>query len=103
MSNAIGSGSARSRSWVTKVTGYLEKPEKEFLICSGIAVFEPRVVDLVAGLSLPAGLGDAVNASVRAGYRVAHWQHGSLWFDVNDPREMERASEALRERAAAVP
>src|SRR3954453_10812836 len=38
------------------VVGYREKPEKESLICSGIAVFEPAVIDLVGRLPTPVGL-----------------------------------------------
>ena len=83
-----------------EVVGYREKPEKEFLICSGIAAFEPFAVDLLAELPMPLGLGDLVNAAVAHGHRVVHWRHDALWFDVNDVGEMERASAALRATAA---
>lgn len=79
-----------------EVVAYREKPEKEYLICSGIAVMEPTVVDLVAGLPPPVGLGDVVNAAVARNHRVVHWLHGALWFDVNDTAEMRRAEDAVR-------
>jgi NDP-sugar pyrophosphorylase family protein len=78
-----------------RVTAYREKPELHHLICSGIAVFEPGVVDLVPLLSPPVGLGDVVNRALEQGYEVQHWRHNALWFDVNDPEELERATKAV--------
>jgi NDP-sugar pyrophosphorylase family protein len=78
------------------VLGYREKPEKEFLICSGIAAFQPATVELIADLPRPVGLGDVVNAAVQQGQRVEHWRHGALWFDVNELTDIERAGAALR-------
>ena len=80
------------------VIGYQEKPEKRFLICSGIAVLEPPVLELFAKLSPPIGLGDLVNAAIAKGYQVGHWPHDSLWFDVNDLHGMQLAEAGLRDQ-----
>lgn len=79
-----------------QVLDYLEKPEKRFLICSGIAMFAPAAIDVLRGLVPPVGLRDLVVASIARGLRVRHWRHGALWFDVNDVHELRRARDAIR-------
>jgi NDP-sugar pyrophosphorylase family protein len=75
------------------VTGYQEKPEKQFLICSGIAALEPRVIDLIPR-DRPAGISDVVLVAISRGLRVTHWLHGAFWMDVNSPEALERARRA---------
>jgi NDP-sugar pyrophosphorylase family protein len=75
------------------VTGYLEKPKKEFTICSGIAVLEPRVVKLAAGMSGLYGLPDLVAAALVSDCRVLHWPHGAFWRDVNSPEALFEVNE----------
>lgn len=77
------------------VTGYLEKPEKKYLICSGIAVFAPRVLHLIPP-ERPTGLSDVVMAAIRAGYTVTHWTHGAFWMDINAPEAWAEADALLR-------
>jgi NDP-sugar pyrophosphorylase family protein len=78
-----------------EVQRYTEKPRKQFLICSGIGLFSPRAIEvartLVRPLIRPIGLVDVVNASLDAGCRVTHWEHGSYWIDVNTPELLEQA------------
>lgn len=80
-----------------RVVGYLEKPWKRFLICSGVAVLEPEVLRC-ADPSRPVGLSDLVGAALARGLVVRHWEHGAFWMDVNSPEDLARASEALRAR-----
>ncbi len=85
-----------------RVTGYREKPEKLYTICSGIAMLESGLTRLVNG---PAGFPDLVNSAVQAGHRVTHWEHGSFWLDVNSPAALADASEevAVRSQPSAEP
>lgn len=85
-----------------RVIGYKEKPIKNFLICSGIAVFEPSVLDLI-DLSAPTGISDLISAAIASSLKVNHWTHGAFWMDINTPELMEIAERALMSRAAAQP
>jgi NDP-sugar pyrophosphorylase family protein len=79
-----------------EVRDYLEKPEKHFLICSGIGLFAPAAIDVLRSLVPPVGLRDLVVASIAQELRVRHWLHRALWFDVNNIGDLGRAGEALR-------
>lgn len=86
-----------------RVCGYVEKPRKQFLICSGIAVFEPRVLELARTVATPFGLADLITASLQAGYSVTHWMHEAYWIDVNTPELLEQArNDADRGRTNAM-
>lgn len=76
------------------VTGYHEKPIKEFVICSGIAVFESHVLDLIKP-SHPTGISDLINAALSASLKVSHWSHNSFWMDVNTPELLTIANREL--------
>ena len=76
-----------------RVRAYLEKPLKTFLICSGVAVFEPEVLALAAD-DPPVGLSDLVTRALGAGHEVTHWAHGAAWADVNTPDELASVSPA---------
>ena len=76
------------------VTGYQEKPVKKYLICSGIAVFERPVLDLIQP-DRPVGLVDVVMGALAAGFPVTHWEHGAFWMDVNSKEALEEANQAL--------
>ena len=73
-----------------EVIAYLEKPVKQFLICSGIALFEPQAL-AHADAEAPAGLADVVTGALAAGLTVTHWLHGADWMDVNSPAEIAEA------------
>jgi NDP-sugar pyrophosphorylase family protein len=81
------------------VQGYLEKPRKAFLICSGIALFDARAMRVARALPRPFGLADLVLATLAAGCSVTHWQHRAYWIDVNTPELLALAREDA-ERAA---
>jgi NDP-sugar pyrophosphorylase family protein len=74
-----------------EVVGYREKPEKEFLICSGIAVLEPCVVASMPPTPRRFGFDDLVRAALEAGCTVGHWRHGAFWIDVNSPEALAEA------------
>jgi len=77
-----------------RVVGYSEKPEKRFRICSGIAVLEPAVLDLVEA-DRPFGLSELVGAALARGRRVVHWEHGAFWRDVNTPDALQEVNRVL--------
>ncbi len=79
-----------------RVVEYREKPEKRFLICSGIAVFEPHVVDLVWN-DRPMGISDLITVALGRGQEVVHWMHHSRWIDVNSPEDLRQANRAWSE------
>ncbi len=76
------------------VIGYQEKPLKAFLICSGIAVFEPEVLRLLKA-GQPTGISDLIQAAIDQGLRVNHWTHGARWMDVNTPEALKEAEAAF--------
>lgn len=71
------------------VLAYVEKPRKDFIICSGVAVFGPG--SLRMNLRKPVGIAEVVTEAIRCGTRVGHWLHGSWWIDVNDQNALARA------------
>ena len=77
-----------------RVIRYLEKPLKQFLICSGIAVLESHVVALADGYTT-IGLDQLVELALARGDLVTHWQHGAYWRDINDPSQLREANETL--------
>lgn len=85
------------------VVEYLEKPKKRYLICSGVALFEPRVFELTQHIRIPFGLVDVVNAALASGCKVTHWAHGAYWIDVNTPELLEQVRADLEEGALADP
>jgi NDP-sugar pyrophosphorylase family protein len=81
-----------------EVQRYHEKPRKQFLICSGVAIFSPRALEVARTLPRPFGLVDLVNAALEAACSVTHWQHGSYWIDVNTPELLEQARRDLEKQ-----
>jgi NDP-sugar pyrophosphorylase family protein len=80
-----------------EVVDYLEKPEKRFLICSGIAVFEPHALRVIDPAT-PTGIANLVRAAIARGLRVTHWLHGAFWMDVNSPEDLVTANTAVETR-----
>jgi NDP-sugar pyrophosphorylase family protein len=76
---------------------YLEKPRKQFLMCSGMALFQASAIQVARTLPQPFGLADLVNAVIERGGRVTHWEHGSYWIDVNTADSLESARRDLAE------
>lgn len=80
----------------TRVVGYEEKPTKQFLVCSGIAVFSPAVLRLCKpGRQL--GLSSLVNTAIQRGLSISHWLHGARWIDVNNQQALQHARESFSE------
>ena len=78
-----------------RVVGYREKPEKRFLICSGIGVFRREVLGVIPKGGTPTGLADLIGLALGRGFSVAHWEHGAFWMDVNSPEALRLANERL--------
>jgi NDP-sugar pyrophosphorylase family protein len=78
-----------------RIVGYLEKPNLNYLISSGIYVFEPTILDYIpdeAYMDMPALL-----QSVMAdGHKVNSYLFEGDWFDIGTPKELERAEKAFR-------
>jgi len=74
-----------------RVVAYNEKPRKRFLICSGIALFDPTAMGVARTLPQPFGLADLVSGCLQAGCSVNHWLHEAYWIDVNTPELLARA------------
>lgn len=79
------------------VRDYIEKPRKQHLICSGIAVFESGVLDAARELAQPFGLADVIQFAISHSYQISHWTHGATWMDVNTPDALQ-AARALADR-----
>ena len=81
------------------VERYHEKPVREAVVCSGVAVLGERAL-----LSIPRnrafGLVDLFATLRQAGEPVAAFQHESEWVDVNDREALERARELAARRVA---
>lgn len=75
-----------------QVVGYREKPEKRFLICSGIGVFRREALKVMPTDGQPCGLVDLVAAGLDRGLTVSHWEHGAFWMDVNSPELLREAN-----------
>jgi NDP-sugar pyrophosphorylase family protein len=78
-----------------RVVGYREKPEKRFLICSGIGVFRREVLGVIPTDGTPTGIADLIGLALARGFSVAHWEHGAFWMDVNSPEALRLADERL--------
>jgi NDP-sugar pyrophosphorylase family protein len=84
----------------SRVTGYLEKPLKEFRISSGIYLMEPPVLSLIAPgerLQLP----DLVQRALAAGLTILEYPHREPWLDINDEDDLAAAREMLAGDPAA--
>jgi NDP-sugar pyrophosphorylase family protein len=73
-----------------RVIAYREKPLHPVLIASGIAIFDPSVLELIPR-DRPSGLSDVVQAAIDRGLVVRHWLHEAPWMDVNTPEDLESA------------
>jgi NDP-sugar pyrophosphorylase family protein len=78
------------------VIDYREKPEYQFLICSGIMAIQPEVLRLLPRTGL-VGMNRLVLLSLEAGLKVTHWTHGAFWMDINTPDLLAAANEAAWE------
>jgi len=72
------------------VITYKEKPQKQYLICSGVACFNKPVINLLKELPKPCGISDLVNTSLKNKNKVLHWQHNYLWYDINSVDDIEK-------------
>jgi NDP-mannose synthase len=78
-----------------RVRNYREKPERSYLICSGVFVASPRAARLVGELGTKVGLVDLVQGCLRVGLEVGVWHHESMWLDINSAEALQRAEELL--------
>ena len=74
------------------VTGYREKPEKKFLISSGISVLGAAALAILAEQGQqPVGLSDLFRLVFERGFPVRAFHHQAAWIDVNDGDAVARA------------
>ncbi len=74
------------------VTAYREKPEYQFLICSGIAALEPAALQCLPRQGA-LGMNQMVLTALDHGLQVKHWTHGAFWMDVNTPELLKEANQ----------
>ena len=83
------------------VHGYEEWARKDFLVCSGIAMFEARAMAVARALPPPYGVSDMLRAMLDSGCRVTHWLHGARWIvDDDAERALHGDAEAIIRRQA---
>ena len=75
-----------------RVIDYREKPEYQFLICSGIMAVEPEVLSLLPKEGA-VGMNRLVMLAVESGLTVTHWTHNADWIDVNTPELLSSANQ----------
>ena len=67
-----------------------EKPDFNFLVSTGIYLFEPRALDF-----LPPGkftnLPDLIISLIDNNEKVATYQHEGFWLDIGRPDDYEKA------------
>lgn len=78
-----------------RVLEYREKPERQYLICSGIFVASPRAVRQIRGLGPKANLVDLVRSCISVGFKVGSWHHNAFWLDINSAEMLHRANDLL--------
>jgi NDP-sugar pyrophosphorylase family protein len=83
------------------VHGYEERPRKDFLICSGIAMLDARAMAVARALPRTYGVAELLRALLEGDCRVTHWLHGTRWI-VNEDAERavhEYAEPIIRRQA----
>lgn len=85
------------------VRGYTEKPTFQYLVSTGIYLFEPAVLDYIPRherLDMP----DLIRRLLEAGQRVSAYLFQGLWLDIGRPDDYERAvAEFAAHRAEFLP
>jgi len=83
------------------VRGYEERPRKDFLISSGLALFDPRAMAVARALPRPYGVPELLRALLEDAARVTHWQHGTRWIVSEDAeRAVHEYAEPIIRRQA---
>ncbi|HYI68424.1 MAG TPA: sugar phosphate nucleotidyltransferase, partial [Skermanella sp.] len=84
-----------------QVTGYWEKPDKNFLISSGVSVLGAPALALLAEQGQqPVGLSDLYRLVAGRGLKVRAFHHQAAWIDVNDGAAAIRAEKLVAENRA---
>jgi NDP-mannose synthase len=84
-----------------QVTGYWEKPDKNFLISSGVSVLGAPALALLADQGQrPVGLSDLYRLVAERGLKVRAFRHQAAWIDVNDGAAAIRAEKLVAENRA---
>jgi NDP-sugar pyrophosphorylase family protein len=72
------------------IIGWEEKPVLDYLVSTGLYLFESRILDYVspgAYLDIP----DLVRALISAGEKVGGYRHKGYWLDIGRPDDYEQA------------
>jgi NDP-sugar pyrophosphorylase family protein len=84
-----------------QVTGYWEKPDKNFLISSGVSVLGTPALALLANQGQqPVGLSDLYRLVAGRGLKVRAFRHQAAWIDVNDGAAAIRAEKLVAQNRA---
>lgn len=78
-----------------RVLEYREKPERQYLICSGVFVASPRAVRQIRTLGPKVNLVDLVMSCISAGFKVGSWHHSASWLDINSQEMLHRANDFI--------
>jgi len=82
------------------VIGYTEKPNIEYLVSTGIYLFEPEVLDYIKPkkkMDLP----DLIRELIKDGSKVKGYVNDAYWLDIGRPEDYEKANadfEKLKEK-----
>lgn len=83
------------------VLGYEDCPRKDFLVGSGVAMFDARAMAVARALPRPYGVADLLRAMLESGCRVTHWLHGERWVvDEDVERSMHGDADTIFRRQA---
>ena len=84
-----------------RVTGYWEKPDKNFLISSGVSVLGAPALALLSDQGAkPVGLSDLYRLVAERGLKVRAFRHQAAWIDVNDGAAAVRAEKLVAQNRA---
>jgi len=74
----------------TRLTGWSEKPKLDYLVSTGIYLFEPQTLKYLEPgkrFDLP----DFVQYLIKGGKHVAAYKHDGYWLDIGRPQDYEEA------------
>lgn len=74
-----------------RLTGFVEKPVKQFLVSMGVYAFARRILDYVPG-DRPFGFDDLMATVVDKALDVRVHPYGGYWLDIGRPGDLEQAT-----------
>jgi NDP-sugar pyrophosphorylase family protein len=77
-----------------RIVGWKEKPSIDYLVSTGIYVFNAKALDLLPSREFT-NLPDFLLRLKAAGHRVSGYLHQGYWLDIGRPEDYERACQDL--------